>query len=142
MVFQSISKNLLIKNIWSTENCQRHASIPFSTLLYILHFLPYLTVKLYWFYSSQNCLLIFGFLNQLQVTRLSAALWSNLPSIKRRSQINAPSIRIIRHVFEDYRKKLCNVRTYTPSRQFITILTQQKSETLELKTLYVLHDIN
>ena len=88
-------------------------------------FLLYLTEKLNSFYTFKTCPLIFGFLNQL-----------------RRSQINAPPIRIIRRVFEDYRKKLCNVRTYTPSRQFITILTQQKSETLELKTLYVLHDIN
>ena len=83
----------------------------------------------------------------LHFQNLSLDFWlsestTSLPLIRRRSQINAPPIRIIRRVFEDYRKKLCNVRTYTPSRQFITILTQQKSETLELKTLYGLHDIH
>lgn len=83
----------------------------------------------------------------LHFQNLSLDFWlsestTSLPLIERRSQIYAAPIRIIRRVFEDYGKKLCNVRTYTPSRQFITILTQQKSETLELKTLYGLHDIH
>ena len=46
----------------------------------------------------------------LHFQNLSLDFWlsestTSLPLIKRRSQINAPPIRIIRRVFEDYRKK-------------------------------------
>ena len=129
-----ISKNLLIKNEVRKTGlfCQRH-SLQFLSRHYSAFFI--------FAVPNRETELVLHFQN------LSLDFWlsestTSLPLIKRRFQINAPPIRIIRRVFEDYRKKLCNVRTYTPSRQFITILTQQKSETLELKTLYVLHDIN
>ena len=129
-----ISKNLLIKNEVRKTGlfCQRH-SLQFLSRHYSAFFI--------FAVPNRETELVLHFQN------LSLDFWlsestTSLPLIKRPSQINAAPIRIIRRVFEDYRKKLCNVRTYTPSRQFITILTQQKSQTLELKTLYVLHDIN
>lgn len=129
-----ISKNLLIKNEVRKTGlfCQRH-SLQFLSRHYSAFFI--------FAVPNRETELVLHFQN------LSLDFWlsestTSLPLIKGRSQINAPPIRIIRRVFEDYRKKLCNLRTYTPSRQFITILTQQNSETLELKTLYVLHDIN
>ena len=129
-----ISKNLLIKNEVRKTGlfCQRH-SLQFLSRHYSAFFI--------FAVPNRETELVLHFQN------LSLDFWlsestTSLPLIKGRSEINAPPIRIIRRVFEDYRKKLCNVRTYTPSRQFITILTQQNSETLELKTLYVLHDIN
>ena len=129
-----ISKNLLIKNEVRKTGlfCQRH-SLQFLSRHYSAFFI--------FAVPNRETELVLHFQN------LSLDFWlsestTSLPLIKRRSHINGPPIRIIRRVFEDYRKKLCNVRTYSPSRQFITILTQQKSQTLELKTLYVLHDIN
>ena len=133
-ICRPISKNLLIKNKVRKTGlfCQRH-SLQFLSRHYSAFFI--------FAVPNRETELVLHFQN------LSLDFWlsestTSLPLIKRRSQISAPPIRIIRRVFEDYRKKLCNVRTYTPCRQFITILTQQKSETLELKTLYGLHDIN